>query len=190
MADRIVILNEGRIEQEGPPEEVYNAPATPFVAKFMGAENVVELDARVASGGLEVLAGPSNETARLARPAARALLAGADGGSARLDAFFRSEAAELLRAEDNRGGQRPDQLVLSGTVSQVSYPGGAWRHTVRIGGRDIYVDAPVKHAPPMDVRVRLPGNAVFLFSRAADRGSDQMEGIGEGGAAAFSARQV
>ncbi len=39
MADRIVIMNAGRIEQQGPPEEVYNKPASPFVAAFMGAEN-------------------------------------------------------------------------------------------------------------------------------------------------------
>ncbi len=42
IADRIVILNEGRIEQAGTPTEVYARPATPFVADFMGTNNVFE----------------------------------------------------------------------------------------------------------------------------------------------------
>ncbi len=36
MADRIAVLNQGRIEQTGTPEEIYQRPATPFVADFMG----------------------------------------------------------------------------------------------------------------------------------------------------------
>lgn len=36
MADRIVILNAGRIAQIGTPEEIYNRPASPFVASFTG----------------------------------------------------------------------------------------------------------------------------------------------------------
>ena len=39
-ADRIVVLNQGRIEQTGTPEEVYENPATPFVYQFLGDVNV------------------------------------------------------------------------------------------------------------------------------------------------------
>jgi ABC-type Fe3+/spermidine/putrescine transport system ATPase subunit len=67
MVDRIVILNDGRIEQEGRPETVYNQPGTPFVAKFMGAENVIELPVRVSGETIEVPAGPHNEAAVLGR---------------------------------------------------------------------------------------------------------------------------
>jgi sulfate transport system ATP-binding protein len=41
LADRVVVLNQGRIEQIGTPDEVYDAPATPFVAGFIGEVNVV-----------------------------------------------------------------------------------------------------------------------------------------------------
>ena len=41
MSDRIVVFNEGKIEQIGTPEEVYNKPATKFVAGFLGAANIV-----------------------------------------------------------------------------------------------------------------------------------------------------
>ena len=40
MADRIVVMNQGRIEQEGAPDEVYDHPATPFVLKFLGDVNL------------------------------------------------------------------------------------------------------------------------------------------------------
>jgi len=40
VADRVVIMNEGRIEQIGTPEEVYNHPATPFVYNFLGKVNL------------------------------------------------------------------------------------------------------------------------------------------------------
>jgi ABC-type sulfate/molybdate transport systems ATPase subunit len=41
MADRIAVLNNGRIEQIGTPEDIYQRPATPFVADFMGADNKI-----------------------------------------------------------------------------------------------------------------------------------------------------
>ncbi|HSI50356.1 MAG TPA: sulfate ABC transporter ATP-binding protein [Ideonella sp.] len=40
VADRIVVMNDGRIEQQGAPDEVYDNPATPFVLKFLGDVNL------------------------------------------------------------------------------------------------------------------------------------------------------
>jgi len=48
VADRIVVMNAGRIEQVGTPREIYGAPATPFVADFVGKINVLPA---VAEGG-------------------------------------------------------------------------------------------------------------------------------------------
>ncbi|MCW5717980.1 MAG: ABC transporter ATP-binding protein [Bauldia sp.] len=41
LADLVVVMNEGRIEQAAPPREIFDRPATPFVAKFMGDHNVI-----------------------------------------------------------------------------------------------------------------------------------------------------
>jgi iron(III) transport system ATP-binding protein len=41
MADRIIVINEGRIEQTGTPGEIYDHPATPFIADFIGTMNFV-----------------------------------------------------------------------------------------------------------------------------------------------------
>lgn len=44
LADRIVVLNDGRIEQAGTPEEIYQRPNTRFVAEFIGANNLLDVD--------------------------------------------------------------------------------------------------------------------------------------------------
>lgn len=41
LADRIVVMNHGQIEQVGTPQEIYSHPATPFVAKFVGRSNLI-----------------------------------------------------------------------------------------------------------------------------------------------------
>ena len=46
MSDRLAVFNEGRIEQVGPPREVYERPATEFVAGFVGVSNVLEREGR------------------------------------------------------------------------------------------------------------------------------------------------
>jgi putative spermidine/putrescine transport system ATP-binding protein len=46
MSDRLAVFNHGRIEQVGPPADVYEHPATEFVAGFVGVSNVVERDGR------------------------------------------------------------------------------------------------------------------------------------------------
>lgn len=41
LSDRIAVMNEGQIEQIGPPEEIYRNPASPFVAEFIGDTNML-----------------------------------------------------------------------------------------------------------------------------------------------------
>ena len=47
MADRVVVMNKGRVEQVGTPEEIYTRPRTHFVAEFVGSNNI--FDGRVAA---------------------------------------------------------------------------------------------------------------------------------------------
>ena len=173
MADRIVILDRGRIAQEGSPEEVYNRPASPFVAAFMGAENVLALEGTVAGDRIEIAAGPHNPPATIAREA-RALTSG------RFQARFRTEAAELLPvpprpAFGDQANEASDDgaLCLRGTVRQTSYPGGVWRHVVAIGAAEVSVDADQPVEPGTDVVLRVPSSALFLFD-APEEGAEQV----------------
>ncbi len=59
LADRVVVLNKGRVEQIGTPEDIYDRPATEFVASFVGASNVLNgqvMGGRAALGALDVRA--------------------------------------------------------------------------------------------------------------------------------------
>jgi len=62
LADQVVVMNQGRIEQNGSPREVFNAPKSEFVARFMGAHNVIA----TASGKVAV----RSDRLRLARAGA------------------------------------------------------------------------------------------------------------------------
>ncbi len=44
MSDRVVVMNRGKVEQEGTPEEIFERPQTRFVAGFMGAENILDAE--------------------------------------------------------------------------------------------------------------------------------------------------
>ena len=66
LGDRLVVLNAGRIEQLGPPLEVYRRPASRFVAGFIGSPAMNFLEARVTADGTAVEVGPTRLT--LARP--------------------------------------------------------------------------------------------------------------------------
>ncbi len=44
VSDQIVVLNKGKVEQMGPPQELYEHPATPFVTEFLGSVNVLQVE--------------------------------------------------------------------------------------------------------------------------------------------------
>jgi iron(III) transport system ATP-binding protein len=54
MADRILVMDHGRIVQSGTPWEVYNKPATPFVASFLGSMNFIREAVREAAGSVRI----------------------------------------------------------------------------------------------------------------------------------------
>jgi spermidine/putrescine transport system ATP-binding protein len=68
LSDRIAVMNEGRIEQIGPPEEIYREPATQFVAEFIGDTNLLAGTASPGDGGAVVeVGGPAGFTVRTDR---------------------------------------------------------------------------------------------------------------------------
>ena len=74
LSDRVVVMSRGRVEQVGPPAEIYNAPRTAFVASFVGTLNL--LPARVLdgpAGRVEVAGQPISVGRQLAEPAGGSL---------------------------------------------------------------------------------------------------------------------
>jgi putative spermidine/putrescine transport system ATP-binding protein len=122
LSDRIVVMNAGRIEQVGTPFEIYNRPATPFVASFIGNLNI--LDAAVvdpAQGLLSVAGQEVRAAGPVSFPASRAKLS------------LRPEMLSL-----NEGV--PGANCLHGTLGTVVFLGSIVRLGIVIGNREISLD--------------------------------------------------
>ena len=92
MADRIVVMDAGRIAQVGTPKEVYDQPVSPFVASFMGAENTIDLDVRPSGSGFQIRADGGGTTSCIG-----SIPSGA------VTAYFRDDVASV---EDPTGTHR------------------------------------------------------------------------------------
>lgn len=158
MADRIVIMNGGEIAQAGTPQEVYNRPSSDFVAAFMGAENIIDLDVYVSGDRVDVAEGAHNGRASLSAK-------GRAVSSGRAIARFRSEAISLTAADDNELVATTGALLLKGIVEQSSYPGGLWRHVISLGASKVIVDAERQFEIGSTVHVRVPDEALFMFAK-------------------------
>jgi len=104
LSHRIVLMCEGRIEQEGTPEELYSRPATPFAMRFMGETNV--LPTQVEDGHAMTALG------RFPLPE--------DGGGKGLQLFCRPEALHVSK-ELNGGGQtaRVESRIFTGRATRL-----------------------------------------------------------------------
>jgi multiple sugar transport system ATP-binding protein len=152
LADRIVVLNAGRVEQVGTPLELYRSPANLFVAGFIGSPAMNFLDATVeGNGGL---------------PAARL----SDGTSIRIAAGRRVEPGKRVRL-----GIRPEHILVDASGGSlmrgetiVVEPTGAQTHVVfSLSGEPItaVVDGgyPARHG--MTFEGGVPAEQVHVFDR-------------------------
>jgi putative spermidine/putrescine transport system ATP-binding protein/spermidine/putrescine transport system ATP-binding protein len=162
MSDRIVVMSEGRVEQTGDPQAVYNTPATEFVARFLGASNI--LDATAGDAGGDAVALDVRDFGRLAIPRARAPEVSA-AGPAKL--VLR---AEKLTLADPGAAPPEDGLAVDGRVETVDYQGQAARYFVRVGERQLQAinmiaERPFEEGAAVSLHVRgrdcaaLPGGA-------------------------------
>ena len=117
LGDRIAVLNNGHLEQIGTPDEVYNQPATEYVATFLGAANL--LLGVVAQGAVEI------GTARL--PAEKETRRFREGQSVKL--VFRPEDVCLSQDANLPEGCR---RLANGVIEEVSFVGSYQRLNVRL----------------------------------------------------------
>ena len=139
MSDQIAVLAAGRVEQVGPPQEIYTAPATTYVAGFLGAANIFNAEVLESSGGTAVCSAMSTRFA-----------AAVDGGC------VPGPAAIVIRPE-RVTVQLPDDPapagynVIGGTVTEVVYLGASTQVHVDVGeSSDLVVDVP-NHSGPQSV---------------------------------------
>jgi putative spermidine/putrescine transport system ATP-binding protein len=110
LSDRIAVMNAGRIEQVGTPTQVYERPATPFVAGFLGKTNVLAVEVRAEAGGTAAVIGD----ARWPLPARVA--------PGRASASIRPEKISFMLDGTESG--------LAGTVRTRVFQGAHWLYQV------------------------------------------------------------
>ncbi|MDP2084985.1 MAG: ABC transporter ATP-binding protein [Gemmobacter sp.] len=144
ISDRIVVMNGGIAEQVGSPFEVYNRPATRFVANFVGTLSQIEAKVIDPAAGVVEVNGVRHDLNR-PLPAGQVTLA--------------------LRPETLRLGADPArELRLEGTVTEVDFLGSVIRLRVDAGGRRMSADTFNRpDAPPPAV-----GTRVVLSAAARD----------------------
>jgi spermidine/putrescine transport system ATP-binding protein len=151
MSDRIAVMDRGRIEQVGAPREIYEHPATAFVAGFIGTSNLLpgRLDGSrelvLDAGGRIAVDGAGNGHA----PGARVVVS--------------------LRPEKIRVGGPLDgsALAVAAEVVEVSYLGASTHYALRLddGARILATEA---HAAEGEAVVRRPGDRLTVSWRWQD----------------------
>ena len=148
LADRIAVIDAGRIVQIGAPEEIFHKPASAFVAGFMGADNALD----VSRGGNGALSAAALDSAP----------------DQRIRVHFRSDAARLAPGS-GAPASASDDLVVNGVVEQSVYVGQGFRYRVRTDGADIWVHASERVAEGTPASVVVPRDALLLFPNVQPR---------------------
>ncbi|MBP6670321.1 MAG: TOBE domain-containing protein, partial [Gemmatimonadales bacterium] len=138
MADRIVVLRAGRVEQQGTPAELYDRPATTFVARFLGAPgmNLLPLDVELPGATLLAGAAPAGATTCGLRPEALRLgPTGAEGQVTLVERLGSETLVHLTVGAQAVVARVPGQAALThgATVGVTADP--AQRHWFDPAGR-------------------------------------------------------
>ncbi len=143
MADQVVLMRNGRIEQDAPPDEIYENPASIFVARFVGTPpmNVLPLQAALAAGGAGQLTPPQGHD------------------PATLAVGTRPEMTEL------------GESGIAAEVVAVEYLGADTLVETRIGGHGFIVRraGKVRTRPGETVYITLSQSALHWFDQASER---------------------
>ena len=158
MSDRIIVMERGRVAQDGRPQDIYDHPASPYVANFIGTTNFLPASVAAVDGDrAEIDLGG----ARVAALVDRAFAPGAE-----VTLAFRPDKARL------RAPGEPAANALPGRIAEVIYYGLGLRTTVALdGGGTAHVDTLLPDvlarsavpAPGTPVTLAVEPHNVFLF---------------------------
>ncbi len=156
ISDRILLLNNGKIEQQGTPQEMYGSPATLFTAEFMGSNNRLE-------GRVTELRGNQ------ARIEGRGWVLWGKAGAGLVEG---QDATAVIRVEQVRLAEEPDGNHIDMPLVTSMYLGDKWEYLFRTPDADpantLALRAYGTEArSPGPARLALPPNQVWVFPRTA-----------------------
>jgi ABC-type Fe3+/spermidine/putrescine transport system ATPase subunit len=117
MSDRVAVMNEGQIEQLGPPREIYDSPASGFVAEFIGETNFIRRNGTVVAvrpEQLRIARGTSSEPGALAGEVVTAMVIGPA-----IQCLIKAENGQEILVRQQRGNgdiealQKGERVVLT-----------------------------------------------------------------------------
>jgi ABC-type Fe3+/spermidine/putrescine transport system ATPase subunit len=145
MADRIAVLNNGKIEQIGTPEEIYHHPSTAFVADFMGADNHLEWPIHNPDFVLNIE--QTTDSSNI---------------------YFRSEnvSISLQSSINSEANQKNNNgLTIKGVVEQSAFFGNNYRISVRCGKHTIQAEHN-QHLPgKTPVTLNILPEALYIYAQ-------------------------
>jgi spermidine/putrescine transport system ATP-binding protein len=155
LSDRLVVIDQGRVEQVGAPTEVYSRPASVFTAQFVGNANVLPVEVLEAGDGDALL--------RLGTQTRRIEYSDPAPGPAWL--VLRPEAVRVSGAAANNGTGES----LRGVVRDAAYRGTGFSYRIELSEFDAYVKAETRgaagHEVDQPVSVDWDADACWLLPR-------------------------
>jgi len=153
MSNRLAVMHGGKIEQVGPPEEVYDTPRSEFVAGFLGASNLLTGEVKERSDGTASVAVTGGSVVRL--PADRV----PEGTSVRVG--VRPEKLHIGGSGVNR---------ISGEIVERAYTGVSTQYVVKtsMGEVSVYVQGAGTHAPGEQLELSFSPEATFVVDRSEE----------------------
>jgi molybdopterin-binding protein len=162
LGDVAILLDAGRVLQYGPPEEVFRKPASPYIAEFLGAENVIAGAVHVLDDvAPDWLAGegiPSSLYRALEFRAGRlTLYTVGDAGEGPAYAVIRAEEVLLSAAPPESSARNS----FAGTIEEIATLGALTRVTVRIGDTPLVAALTTRSAHELELHTGMRIHASF-----------------------------
>ncbi len=155
LSDRLVVMDQGRVDQVGTPTEIYSCPATVFAAQFVGDANVLPVEVLESGAGHAEL--------RVGAHTRRVEASGVEPGPAWL--VLRPEAVRVNGAVTANGS--PDSLP--GVVRDAAYRGTGFSYRIELSALDMFVKAETRgavgHEVEQPVSVDWDPDACWLLPR-------------------------
>jgi molybdopterin-binding protein len=148
LGDVAVLLDGGRVLQAGPPSDVFRRPASPYVAEFLGAENVF-------AGEVVQLADGS-----VFRTGALSMAVGGAATAGKCHAIVRAEEILISRSAPEPSSARNR---LEGRVTAVASSGALWRVTIDVSGTPLVAALTTYSAEELGLK---PGDTAFITFKA------------------------
>jgi len=154
LADRIVVMKDGVVQQIASPAEVYGQPANLHVARFMGYRNVLHVDVAAEHGDRVTVEAPDIKLTGVRKLPIEG-----------------SRATVAMRPEEMTIVNVPmAENVIAGRVENVEYGGrDSLVDIVTRGGTRLHVRAPVDVAMGADVLVHVPPERVLVYPAEAQQ---------------------